>query len=1016
MFQRALGYLVLGAAALAAARTAAAQQARPLRAPGEFVIDQWTTRDGLPQNSVNALAAAPDGALWIGTFGGLVRFDGTSFRLQERVDSAGRHVDRVLSLAVDRDSSLWIGTETGLLRYHDSQYTRYPVTPAIPDNGVSVLLVDRSGTLWIGTPRGGLVRRTGETFTTIAEVDGRTVGPLTSLVEDEQGAVWAAAGDRMLVIAPGTRAASWATGPPGAVEFMLQDRAGARWFGLADGIAAAARNGGLRTWRRRDGAARPTVMIEDPGGGYWAGTQNEGLVLLRPEAPGEPVTHFAPPDGRSQFRVRTALRDEEGTVWLGTNASGLLRVRRNVFAVYGQPQGLSNDVMTAVHADAAGSLWAATNCWGVNVLDAARRTVRTVKPRKPGGDPTGDPCVFSLAEAPRGTMWIGTWGGGLTRVQDGREQWLRHGTGLRDSVILALFTDRSGTLWVGTNTGGLVRLRDGRAETVYTTAEGLAHNSVRSIYQTRDGALWIGTLGGVSRLADGRLTSYRAASGLSSEQVRAFHEDAAGDLWVGTYGGGINRFSGGGFAPVRQKDGLADDVVSSIMEDAQGRFWMSGNRGIQRVNRADLVAFAEGRTRRVHAVLYGEEDGLRNAETNGGFQPAAARDAAGRRWFTTVRGLAQVGPEKVGTSTTPPAVSGEAIVVDGESRAPDERVVVGPGRPNLEFRYAGLSLSAPRHLTFRYRLEGFDDDWVEAGTRRVAYYPRLPPGHYRFVVSAANRDGVWNEAGTGLRLRVLAPLWQTWWFRTLLVLAVLGAAIAVARRGLAAERTRRAAQAEFARQLIASQERERKRIAGELHDGLGQELLVVKNRALLALRTADLPPAARDQLEQISSITSQSLESVRGMAHHLTPYQLDHLGLSAALRSMVETTAGGVSIAFQASIDDIDHLRPLERQINLYRIVQEAVTNVVRHSRATRAEVQVRRLDGAIAVTVRDDGRGFAVQGDGAGGLSGGFGLSGLAERVRILGGVVRVTSAADQGTLLEVTVPAAWSAEQEVA
>jgi signal transduction histidine kinase len=336
------------------------------------------------------------------------------------------------------------------------------------------------------------------------------------------------------------------------------------------------------------------------------------------------------------------------------------------------------------------------------------------------------------------------------------------------------------------------------------------------------------------------------------------------------------------------------------------------------------------------------------------------------------------------------------------ARAAEEQVVTGPGRPNIEFRYSAISLSAPQHLTFRYRLDKFDQDWVEAGTRRVAYYPRLPPGQYRFSVRAANRDGVWSEAGAPVRLRVTAPLWATRWFQLLVLASLAGLAALVARRRVQAARLRRAAQEEFSRRLIESQEHERKRIAGELHDGLGQELLVVKNRALLALAAQGLPGPARQQLDHISQIVSQSLDSVRDLAHNLTPYQLEHLGLSEALRTMVASVAAGVDIVFDAAIEDIDGQLSKDQEINLYRIVQEAVSNVVRHSGAANASVRIARAPDGLIVTVTDDGQGFRVRADG-----GGFGLSGIAERVRILGGRLSVLSEPGQGTCLTIIAPA---------
>jgi signal transduction histidine kinase/streptogramin lyase len=747
------------------------------------------------------------------------------------------------------------------------------------------------------------------------------------------------------------------------------------------------------------------VMAEDPTDGYWLGTNLDGLFHFNQQGPDVDLRRYPLPDGNRNFRVRSIHVDLDGNIWVGTDADGLLRLRRRVFTTYTSSHGLSHDVTTAVLVDSAGAVWSGTNCAGVNVIDPQRKTVRLFKPRQ-RNDPTGDPCVFSLAEGPPGTLWVGTYGGGITRVTGEHEERLYGAGGLPDSVVLALFTDREETVWVGMGSGGLAALDHGRVRQRWTTRDGLADNGVRTIQQTRDGALWIGTLGGLSRFQDGRFVNYTATDGLSSGHVRAIHEDKDGTLWIGTYGGGINRFRDGVFTPITREDGLADNVVSAILEDHLGRFWMSGNRGIARVSRAELSAFADGRIARVRSVLYGIGDGLPNPETNGGFQSAAAKDGAGRLWFPTLGGLAMVDPARVVTDARPPPVRIEEVVVDGVSQPPDARVVVGPGRPNLEFRYTGLSLTDPEHLTFRYRLEGFERDWVEVGTRRVAYYPQLPPGDYRFTVSAANRDGVWNEAGAALELRVVPPFWRTLWFQIFLTVAVVGLVGAGSRWRYIASRREREARQELSRRLIEGQELERKRIAGELHDGLGQELLVVKNRALLALRSPGLDTAAREQLRQIDDVVARSLESVRSLAHNLRPHQLEHLGLTSALQAMVEAMATAVEINIESAVRNIDGLLSTEAEINLYRVVQEALTNLVRHSSAHSAEVSVRRVADTIEVVIVDDGRGFDSRHSARGEPGGGFGMRGMAERVRILNGSMELTSAPGRGTRIRVVVP----------
>lgn len=937
-----------------------AQERRPLVAPAAYQIDQWTTEDGLPQNSVNALVQGPDGYLWLGTFGGLVRFDGLRFTLMERTDSAGtRHVDRVLALAVGRDGSLWIGTENaGLMRRRDGDYEVYTTADGLPDDQITALHASGDGELWIETAHVGLTRFAGGRFETLRDVDGEPFGPVASvdgrdvLLEDRAGGFWVSRSEDM-----------------------------ARWF-----------EGNVSVHDVPDA----DVMVEDPEGGFWLGTSNDGLFHYRLEADGGDARRYPLADGQTDYRVRSAHVDRAGNVWIGTNANGLLRARRNLFTTYTTEEGLSHDVATAIYEAPDGTVWAATNCGGVNAIDPERRTVRVHNPRA-SGDPEGDPCVFALTRTHDGAMWQGSYGKGVSRLTAGGGAWPRRIEGLPDSVVLALHTDREGTMWVGTGRGGLAAVEDGVVRAVHTTEDGLSDDGVRVVHETRDGDLWIGTLAGANRLADGRFTD-TIADGL---HVRAFHDDG-GDLWVGTYGAGLLLLRDGAATQITREDGLADNVVSAILEDDSGNFWMSGNRGIYRVARSELVGFAEGRRERVRSVLYGAADGLHTVETNGGFQPAAWKDSRGHLWFPTLRGVAVVDPERATVQQPPPSVSVEDVVVDGASRGAGDTVVVGPGRSNVELHYAALSLSTPEHVTFRHRLHGFDREWVRAGARRVALYPRLEPGEYRFEVGAANRDGVWGGSASPVTLRVTPPFWSTWWFRLAAVAGLLGVVAVVVGRRERAARREQIAREKFSRRLIESQEHERRRIAGALHDGLGQQLLVVRNRALMALRAADVDPEVRAQLHDIRDVASESLADVRNLAHDLTPRQLEHLGLSAALQAMIESVAQAAGIALEATVDEIDGLLSPEGEINLYRVVQEALNNMARHSGAATGYVRIRCNAGTVRATVVDDGRGFERDGPG----DDGFGLSGMAERVRILGGSLDVETAPGEGTRIRVAVP----------
>lgn len=306
-------------------------------------------------------------------------------------------------------------------------------------------------------------------------------------------------------------------------------------------------------------------------------------------------------------------------------------------------------------------------------------------------------------------------------------------------------------------------------------------------------------------------------------------------------------------------------------------------------------------------------------------------------------------------------------------------------------------------MKFKYRLEGLDKDWVDAGSRRTAYYSHVPPGTYTFRVMAANSDGVWNREGATVSVTVVPRFYRTWWFLALAVATLAGVFSVAYRRRVARLERKRAAQEAFARALISSQESERKRIAAELHDGLGQNLLVIKNRAQMALGAAGDPARAMQEVDEISATAAQAIQEVREIAHNLRPYQLDHLGPTKAVESMIRKVSSATGIKFTVALDSLDGLFPEEDEINFFRIIQESVNNVVKHSGASAASLTAARSGRTLHVELQDDGRGFAPEtrhaelADGLGGL----GLRGIAERVRILGGTHSINSAPGRGTII---------------
>ncbi|MEX2177761.1 MAG: two-component regulator propeller domain-containing protein [Gemmatimonadaceae bacterium] len=974
--------------AIPAAAQEIAGRRRPPPVPADsFVVDVWTTEHGLPQNSINALAKTPDGYLWLGTSAGLVRFDGARFELMKRSDSANANLDRVRHLKLGRDGTLWIGTEVALLWYRDGEFTRVDLDGS-PVQAVSTLTVAPDGTVWTSTGGGVFAIRHGRA----ARVDPRRA---VHLAFDGRGLLWvtwpgssgalphrALAADRLDV--------AGAMGPERI--FLGTDSGGTDWFGNPDyGSSARVRDGIAVRLRGATSVGRVLDVARDPHGTVWLATFGDGLLAVGDDDVPQPV--YLP----RASTVGTVLVDGQGVVWAGTAAGGLLRVRRSPFRVYSAQQGFAPRVAAGVMQRADGSMMFGSICGGVYTKPPGSGIVNRMQWSGPQMS-----CATSFAEDAVGQLWVGGWGalvmvrGGVGKVMHSPD-----GAAVRDAVSLHAMPD--GSVWAGTAGNGVFIFGpDGTQRRLRSGAE-LPHDDVRFITRDRDGRIWIGTVGGVVVFDGATWVTYTTQHGLGANYVRSVHHAADGAHWLGTYGGGLARLRDGRLVAIRQRDGLAEDAISAILPDDAGNIWMSGNAGVFRARLAELDSFANGQLRRVHSVAYGRADGLLEPETNGGFHPAAWRARDGLLWFPTLEGVAVVNPAVAAVTERPPTPSVHEVRVNGAIRALQGQLALESGRPSLELHYTGLGVAAPEHLTFRYRLTPYEKEWTDAGHRRVAYFPRLPPGDYRFEVSAAGHAGLWS-APSELIVRVDASLWETSWVRIGLLSLLLVAIVLLVRRRFAALDRERQQQQALARALIQEQERERRRIAAALHDGMGQDLLLAGNYARLAL-TSD-PGAAREYTERFGELTADALRSIRDLARTLAPRQLEHAGLRAALQGVMRTAAEASGVLITLECDDVDALLTEEARINVFRIVQEGLNNTVRHADASSAVIRVRLDPGppaSLEILVEDDGRGFDQA---AARPHAGLGLGSIAERVTILGGTLRTVSSPGKGTRHEARIP----------
>jgi signal transduction histidine kinase/ligand-binding sensor domain-containing protein len=946
-------------------------------------LDHWTADDGLPQNTIFALLQTRDGYLWFTTLDGLVRYDGVRFTVFARGQISGLASNRFNNLCEDAAGDLWIGTEDGgLTRYRSGRFTTYTRRDGLPSDYIRGLFNDGERGMLVVTGSGPVHWR-GDRFIPYPSPVGKSFSKFSYL--SASGALWDRDNNELHRFKDGQLSAWPLTDATGSEPLIgrYEDRQGNLWIGTRHDGLQRWQAGKLTTYTARDGLPPGLVcsFVEDLQGALWLGTTAGELLRF---ASGR----FTLVQRLTNSALLALLADREGNLWLATERDGLYRWRRQSVTFYSQRDGLAGDNVYPICEDVDGTVWLA----GSGGLSKFKAGVFIHQ-----GLPDAVTALHASRADRGGRLWLGGVGR-LSQWQGGSLIPFSLPPDFGERRVQAVWQDSAGQVWLGTG-DGLFKLKDGQS-VHYTMRDGLAGDDVKEIFEDRAGRLWFATYGGLSRWEQGRFVSFTEADGLASNRVRTLHEDAEGSLWIGSYDGGLTRFKNGRFTRITTRDGLFNNGVFRILEDERGNFWMSCNRGIYRVSRQQLNDFADGKIQVIVSVSYGKADGLANTECNGGQQPAGWKTRDSKLWFPTQGGVAVIDPQTAPYNPLPPPVAIEECLIDGAPMDLSSPITLAPGQENLEVHYTGLSFIKPEHMHFKYQLAGLDQTWVDVGARRVAYFNHLPPGNYTFKVIAANSDGVWNETGASLPLRIVPPFWRTGWFLALMVIGLAGFVVLIYERRVRLAQAAQAAQAAFARQLIESQEYERQRIASELHDGLGQSLAIIKNRALLSLGKPGDHERALTQLGEISEAATQAIEEAKEIAYNLHPYQLDRLGLTAALESMIHHVADASGIAFTPELAPLDGLLTREAEINLYRIVQESLNNIVKHSRATSARVTLSRDAQRLRLTIADNGQGFVRPPTSA---RRGWGLTGITERARLLGAVAEIHSEPGRGTTVNV-------------
>jgi signal transduction histidine kinase/streptogramin lyase len=599
-------------------------------------------------------------------------------------------------------------------------------------------------------------------------------------------------------------------------------------------------------------------------------------------------------------------------------------------------------------------------------------------------------------------LWVGTYNHGLLRLQDGRFP-PAPGSALLNPHILAIHQDRQGKLWVGTE-GGL-GCWDGESWRVYSTTNGLSANAVQAIAADPQGNLWLGTAGGgINRLKNGRFTWFGKTNGLPSDTIGSLWVDADGVLWAGT-SGGLARWKNGQWTRLTALEGLTTSNIGYLIEDGQGYLWIGSNIGLMRIRKEALDELAEGRTNSFPVRTYDEADGLATCECSSGSQPAACRTPDGRIWFPTIQGLVSVDPAQIHPNTNQLPVVIESVLVAGKPvtssrpRAlPLREVILPPGKQGLEIRFTSLNLAAADRARFKYRLTGHE--WSPANDSRVAYYGKLPPGHYLFQVTACNEDGVWNEAGCSLAVTVLPPFWRTAWFLTLSGLCFLGL-IAGSVHYVSTQKLQR--ELALMRQHEAL-EAERARIARDLHDQLGANLTQVTLLGEMAETDKDLPTEVEGHARQITQTARETTRALDEIVWTVNPANDTLDGLVNYVCKYAQEYVELAGLRYR--IDVPDHLPatpiPPELRHNVFLVAKEAINNVVKHAKASSVWLRLQLEPNRFTLEIQDDGRGLSPEAE----KKGRNGLRNMRKRMEDVGGTFTIGPATTPGTLARLSAP----------
>lgn len=976
----------------------------------------WRNADGLPSDTVTAIIQTQDGFLWVGTGAGLVRFDGIKFTEVRLAVSTTNNPIRITALCEDSNKHLWIGTQDeGLYELFQGKVSHYSLGQGLLDDGVTSIEGDKQGLVWIGT-KSGLNLWTGHDFKSFTARDGLPDKFVTGVNVARSRTVWITTRAGMCRFIDG-RIAPYAfqTESQGrSPEYLgaYEDRRGNLWAFGDTYLINLAEGKRFNYFRSSESASvRIWSLCEGRDGRLWIGTSGRGLFCFEDN-------RFQPVilgENRWSYDVRAICEDREGNLWLGTSGGGLAQMRPQSMHVLRVGEGLPSGPPTALSLDAGGRLYVGIQRAGLFMGESGKfdRVAES-------GELATENVITSVWAARDGVVWAGTLGGGLYGIRNGREVHFTSANGLANNAVLTVCVDGQNAVWTGTE-AGMVHRFEGQKSTRFDARQGLPGAPVTVLIPAAAGGLWAGTQDGqILREKDGVFAGSDAVNIFGHHAVLALHEGERGRLWIGTAGGGLACLAGTVGLCWNTNNGLPNGVIAGVAEDSAKNLWLATGSGIYRVSRSDINEAIDNPRMPLICKLMSEVKTVPTSALGfGGTRAVLSPD--GELWFATSDGVLNVDTRQseIGPSKFPVYID-SAILNGGEPISLLRGALWSPADNkdashnslvdlrSLEIHFTALSYVAPRDIQFRHKLEGSDLDWVNDAGNRTVRYGRLPYGHYRFRVAARNAEGEWQEAAEAFSFAVPTPLYFQTWAVGLYCVSAVALLVGIVR--LVSHRRLRFALARLEQQQLI--ERERMRIARDMHDEMGSKLTKISFLSEHAQVDAETSGQFAGKMQSIAQTSRELLQTMDEIVWVVNPHNDTLENLITYLSHYAVEYFQNTPMECKLRLPQETPHYPLSSEVrhNLFLTFEEALNNVLKHSGATSVQVEMKVGASDFEVKVVDNGHGFKVLPLAAPiirtpGKRGGNGLANMRQRLADIGGECEIFSQPGAGTTVVVRI-----------